>query len=152
MYKISRVLLLLIWGSAGPAIAQVPPKAASATNATPRTIQSGTVRSETIQSGPMVGYSDMREVMLWVQTRQPARVQIRYYEPGNPTQARLTNEVRTEAKTAFTAHLLADQVEPGKKYVYDVLIEGRKASLPYPTRFQTQNLWQCRTDQLPAVG
>ncbi|WP_040006165.1 alkaline phosphatase D family protein [Fibrisoma limi] len=148
MYKISRVLLLLIWWIVAVSLSfgQVPPKAASTTSATSRPSQSGTIQSGTIQSGPMVGYSEMREVMLWVQTKQPARVQIRYYEPGNPTQARLTNEVRTEAKTAFTAHLLADQVEPGKKYAYDVLIEGRKASLPYPTQFQTQNLWQWRTD------
>ncbi|QJW88607.1 alkaline phosphatase family protein [Spirosoma taeanense] len=99
-----------------------------------------------LQSGPMVGYSDMREVMLWAQTKQPARVQIRYHEAGKPTPAHLTNEVKTNRNAAFTAHLLADQVEPGKKYEYEVLIEGRKVSLPYPTTFQTQNLWQWRTD------
>lgn len=99
-----------------------------------------------LQSGPMVGYSDMREVMLWAQTKQPARVQIRYHEAGKPTPAYLTNEVQTNQKAAFTAHLLANQVEPGKKYEYDLLIEGRKVSLPYPTQFQTQNLWQWRTD------
>ena len=101
-----------------------------------------------LQSGPMVGYSDMREVMLWVQTNRPARVQIRYREAGSPaTQpAHLTNEVRTDKQAVFTAHLLADQVEPGKKYTYELLIEGRPVSLPYPTHFQTQALWQFRTN------
>ncbi|MFD2569778.1 alkaline phosphatase D family protein [Spirosoma soli] len=99
-----------------------------------------------LQSGPMVGYSDMREVMLWAQTKQPARVQIRYHEAGKPTPVYLTNEVQTNQQAAFTAHLLADKVEPGKKYEYNVLIEGRMVSLPYPTTFQTQSLWQWRTD------
>nr|WP_317171861.1 alkaline phosphatase D family protein [Spirosoma validum] len=103
----------------------------------------------------MVGYSAMREVMLWVQTKKPARVQIRYHEVGKPTPVHLTNEIKTNRQTVFTAHLLADLVEPGKKYEYDVLIEGQKVSLPYPTQFQTQSLWQWRTDPPPfrfAVG
>lgn len=108
-----------------------------------------------LQSGPMVGYSDMREVMLWVQTKKPARVQIRYHEAGKPTPVHVTNEVQTNRQTVFTAHLLADLVDPGKKYEYDVLIEGQTVSLPYPTQFQTQSLWQWRTDPPPfrfAVG
>jgi len=63
----------------------------------------------------MVGYSEMREVMLWAQTKQPARVQIRYWDQAQPSQKFLTDEVQTEKQTAFTAHLLADQVQPGKK-------------------------------------
>lgn len=99
-----------------------------------------------LQSGPMVGYSDMREVMLWAQTKQPANVQIRYWEQGRPRQQFLTDVVKTLKQTAFTAHLRADQVEPGKKYDYDVLVNGKKVALAYPTTFQTQTLWQWRTD------
>ena len=47
-----------------------------------------------LQSGPMVGYSDMREVMLWAQTKQPANVQIRYWEQGRPRQQFLTDVVK----------------------------------------------------------
>ncbi len=32
-----------------------------------------------IQSGPMVGYSEMREVLLWVQTKQAAKVKFMYW-------------------------------------------------------------------------
>lgn len=99
-----------------------------------------------LKSGPMVGYSEMREVMLWTQTNEAARVQIRYWEQGAPKQTHLTDEVQTSKQTAFTAHLLADQVQPGKKYDYDVLVNGKKVALSYPTTFQTQTLWQWRTD------
>ncbi|WP_227687229.1 hypothetical protein [Spirosoma arboris] len=66
---------------------------------------------------------------------------------GQQTSKRhLTNEVQTSRQTAFTAHLLTDQVEPEKKYTYELSIEGQKVSLSYPTQFQTQRLWQWQTD------
>jgi alkaline phosphatase D len=137
MYKIQFLLALTllgsftVWSQQTTRRQPVTPKTAS---------------KSSLQSGPMVGYSDMREVMLWAQTKQPARVQIRYHEAGTNTPVQLTNEVMTNRQSAFTAHLLADKVEPGKTYEYDLLIEGQKVSLPYPTRFQTQFLWQWRTD------
>ena len=33
-----------------------------------------------LQSGPMVGYADMQEVLLWAQTTEPAEVQFTYHE------------------------------------------------------------------------
>lgn len=144
MYKIQRYLFILILLGTYPAFAQRP------TTATPKSRPANAAqpaRSKSrLQSGPMVGYSDMREVMLWAQTNEPAKIQIRYHEAGKDNPVYLTNEVQTTRQAAFTAHLLADQVEPGKKYEYDVLIGGQKVSLPYPTQFQTQSLWQWRTD------
>ena len=130
MTKIRPVLLWLLFASPFFCYGQAPK----------------TPKPSALQSGPMVGYSDMREVMLWAQTNRPARVQIRYRDQADPAKTHLTNEVLTDRKTAFTAHLLADQVEPGKKYTYELLLEGRPVSLPYPTQFQTQSLWQFRTD------
>ena len=37
-----------------------------------------------INSGPMVGYSTMQEVLLWVQTSENAKVHFEYYENENP--------------------------------------------------------------------
>ncbi|MEZ0538742.1 alkaline phosphatase D family protein [Fibrella arboris] len=99
-----------------------------------------------LQAGPMLGYADMREVMLWVQTKKPAPVQIRYVEVGTQAPIHYTDEVVTAAATANTAHLVANKVMPGKRYRYDVLVNHRPVSLPYPTIFQTQALWQFRTD------
>ncbi|MGF7216241.1 alkaline phosphatase D [Spirosoma lacussanchae] len=143
MYKIHcRLLLVILLQSALLATAQVAVTSRTSKTGSPRRAAPTTL----LQSGPMVGYSDSREVALWVQTNKPARVQIRYHEAGKPSPAYLTSEVQTHEKTAFTAHLLANQVEPGKKYAYELLIGGQKVSLPYPTTFQTQNLWQWRTD------
>jgi len=99
-----------------------------------------------LQSGPMVGYSEMREVLLWVQTKKAAKVQIRYWVTSKPADTLHTAAVMTKAETAFTAKLLADRVEPGNRYDYLLLIDGKPVKLDYPTTFQSQTLWQWRTD------
>lgn len=99
-----------------------------------------------LKSGPMVGYSEMREVMLWVQTTRPASVRINYWEKGNEDVFHATDHVVTREENAFTAKLLANLIEPGKTYEYTLYINNMPVDLPYETSFQTQQLWQWRTD------
>ncbi len=99
-----------------------------------------------LQSGPMVGYADKKEVMLWVQTTQAAQVRIEYFEQGKPAPRFRTAEVGTNAAQAFTARLLADKVEPGRKYTYELFINNKRVALNYPLAFQSQMLWEHRTD------
>ncbi len=99
-----------------------------------------------LQSGPMVGYSEMREVALWVQTTQPAKVKFVYWDKENPGQKYQTAEAQTEREKAFAITLMADQVQPGKKYAYEVHINNKKVDRPYPLEFQSQALWQWRND------
>lgn len=99
-----------------------------------------------LQSGPMLGYVDMKEALLWAQTRQAATVYFEYWEEANPNRKYATDPVRTEKKTAYTAKCIADQIEPGKTYRYQLRINGKKVVRPYPTFFKTPPLWQWRTD------
>ena len=97
-----------------------------------------------IQSGPMVCYSDMREVQVWIQTKAAAKVKIVYADQAAPNQKFSTDEVLTEKAHGYTAHLTADQVLPGKKYTYEVWVNGKKVNISYPLSFQSQALWQWR--------
>lgn len=99
-----------------------------------------------LQSGPMVGAGDMKEVKLWVQTKEAAKVKIKYWEQGNEKKAAYTSEVRTAEADAFATELIADQVEPGKKYNYELYINNKRVKRPYALAFQTQELWQHRRD------
>lgn len=103
-------------------------------------------QSNLLQSGPMLGYVDMKEVLLWAQTRQPATVEFEYWLLERPDEKMWTNKVWTEKNTGFTAKCIADQVEPGQQYGYHLRINGKKVELPYPTTFKTQPLWRWRTD------
>ncbi len=99
-----------------------------------------------VQSGPMLGYSDHREVALWIQTKAEATVQFRFWDLENPTAKRRTESVKTEKKNAFAVEIHADSLLPGKKYQYEVLINGKAQKFDYPLQFQTLALWQFRTD------
>ena len=99
-----------------------------------------------LQSGPMPGYTDMLETTLWVQTKAPAKVQIAYWNAAGKADTLLTEPVTTQKHSAYTAKLVADKVQPGQKYNYQLRIDGKAVSLPYPTQFQTLPLWQWRAD------
>jgi len=99
-----------------------------------------------LQSGPMLGYSDMRESMIWVQTTSEAEVYATYADMANPGLVRHTNKVKTHKEEAFTARLLADTVEPGNRYSYTLFINNMMVKLPYATEFRTPAIWRWRAD------
>ena len=105
-----------------------------------------TYAQDLINSGPMVGYSTMQEVLLWVQTEERANVHFEYYEIDNPKVKFSTDKIETEKKNGYVAKLIADQVIPGKKYKYEVYINNYKIDRNYAMEFQTQELWKWRTD------
>ncbi len=99
-----------------------------------------------LQSGPMLGYTDMFETMLWAQTNAEAKVQFVYWPKGKPAEKFSTAATTTRSSDGFTAHLVADQVQPGNRYEYELRINDQPVQLDYPTEFQTQPLWQWRTE------
>ncbi len=101
---------------------------------------------EFLQSGPMVGYSTMKEALLWVQTNKPATVHFEYWNCLEPNTIYKTLQVTTSKDSAFIARLLADQLEPGNQYAYELFINDTKVSRPYRLEFESQSLWQWRHD------
>jgi len=97
----------------------------------------------------MLGYVNMREALLWVQTRTAAEVYFEYWDTAAPAQKFATDRVKTEKNTGFTAKCIADRLEPGTAYGYQLYIDRKKIKLPYPATFRTQPLWQWRTDPPP---
>jgi alkaline phosphatase D len=98
-----------------------------------------------LQSGPMVGYSSMREVMLWVQTNAPAQIKFAYFEQGQPDTRQFTETQVTKVENLLVAQIAAS-TEPGLKYQYELYINEQKIAFDYPLAFQSQALWQWRTD------
>ncbi|SFE47985.1 alkaline phosphatase D family protein [Thermoflexibacter ruber] len=99
-----------------------------------------------LQSGPMVGYSAMREVLLWVQTSEPATVYFEYWEKSQPQKRNQSESYVTKKVDAFVAKIVIDNLEPSTKYEYELFINGKKAIRNYPLAFQTQELWNWRKE------
>ena len=98
-----------------------------------------------VRSGPMLGYSEMREVMIWLQTNDQASVQIKYNEK-NSGDIYETKIVTTNSDNAFIAKLIADKVIPGKEYEYRVFIDQEEVQFDYPLQFQSQKDWLWKSD------
>ncbi len=92
----------------------------------------------------MLGYSDFREVLIWVQTKAEAKVKIEYYTNGEVP--KYTETVTTHYKSDYIAKLYPSEVEYGKTYTYKLYINDKYVPRDYKLEFQTQPLWQWRTD------
>ena len=112
-------------------------------------------QNATLQSGPMVGYCEMKEAMIWLQTTKPANVKIEYFAQDNSSEIFMSDNYSTTKEVGFTYHIILDKLQQGKKYNYNILIDNKKVVLPYETNFSSKKLWQWREDALDftvAVG
>lgn len=98
-----------------------------------------------IVAGPMPGHSTMRQVKVWLQTDEPAVVQIRYRSEEDGSWQTSASEA-TDSERANTAILLATGLEPGLSYEYEVLVDEAIHSPEHELRFVSQPLWQWRED------
>jgi alkaline phosphatase D len=103
-------------------------------------------QNKLLRNGPMLGYVDMKEALLWAQTTQPAKVSFEYWPTSNPQEKHTTETVNTQKSTGFTAKCIADELEPGTAYTYQLRINKKKQIFAYPTTFTAPTLWQYRTD------
>ena len=99
-----------------------------------------------LQSGPMVGYCEMTEAAIWLQTTKPATVCIEYFNIDEPKIVFRSENYTTTKDEGFTYHIILDKLTEGKKYKYHVFIDNKKIILPHETTFSSKKLWQWRTD------
>lgn len=88
----------------------------------------------------------MTEVLLWAQTTKSSTVQYQYWEAENPKSKMKSPSTKTNEENYFIAKTIISGLKPGKKFEYELLIDGKIVKRNYPLRFQTQSLWQWRTD------
>jgi alkaline phosphatase D len=99
-----------------------------------------------LQAGPMVGYCEMKEAVIWLQTTKEASVRIEYFDINNPKEIFSSESYTSLKEVGYTYHVLLDKLQPGKKYTYNVFIDNKKISIAYETSFSSKKLWQWRED------
>lgn len=108
-----------------------------------------------LRSGPMIGYAEITETVLWLQTWRPADVQVRYWKRGAPETARLSAVVTTAPEGDHIARFTIPALDFGTEYEYEVYLDGKRQPFPFETTFATQAMWRWRTDPpafVAAVG
>ena len=91
----------------------------------------------------MHGFADMATMTLWLQTERAARVAVDLHADDEAAKRRRI-EGTTRAEDDFALHVRLTGLEPGTRYRYQVLVDGRPAG--EPGTFATQPLWQYRTE------
>lgn len=99
-----------------------------------------------LQSGPMVGYAEKQEVLLWVQTTKTAEVKFKYWPVSQIHKSQWSNTIKTEKNNSYTAKLVIDKVTPSTSYKYELYINNKKIVFDYDLTFKTQELWRWRKD------
>ncbi len=99
-----------------------------------------------LSSGPMLGYSEMTETVVWLQTKIPAKAQIKYWKQGDKKSAKLTKLIQTNEENDHIARFIISSLTFGTRYEYEVYLNAQKLSFDYSLQFQTQPHWRWRTD------
>lgn len=99
-----------------------------------------------LQSGPMLGYSEMTEVAIWVQTKTSAVAQIRYRPLGSSQDWRISREIVASDERDNIATFILTGLPFGTKFEYELYLDGQKVERDYPLEFQTQPHWRWATN------
>lgn len=97
----------------------------------------GALQAASLAAGPMLGYPEMREVSVWVQTDGPAEVQLRYWPLTQPEQPTPSSSARTRAESAFAHTFRLGPLPAGTFFGYALSIDGQNVPLPGDPVFQT---------------
>ncbi len=115
-----------------------------------------------LSAGPMAGHRDARSTILWLQADAKAKAQIEYWPESasaTPAPRKRSAPVALAAAEDFAAHITLTQLQPGTRYRYRVLLDGKEARLQHAQgkaetlTFSTEALWQWRKHSfIPAQG
>lgn len=99
-----------------------------------------------LRSGPLVGYAEMTETAVWLQTRQAADAQIRYWKRNEPKNVKFSKSVKTNEESDFIARFKISGLDFGTRYDYAVYLNGARVRFDFQPTFQTQPHWRWRTE------
>jgi len=103
-------------------------------------------QADMVLSGPVLGYAEMKEALIWLQLKSPGKVQIAYWPEDQKENRKLSDPVSTSNNTGNTAKLYLRDLEPGTVYQYEVLVNGELESFPFDLNLDTEPLWDYRTE------
>ncbi len=96
-------------------------------------------------SGPWAGNVELRTAMIWLEVSADVKkVAVEYYDTSNITSKKNVAYKGEFGKPFNPIKLELNDLEFGTTYQYSVLLDGKKITFPFETRFTTKDLWQYR--------
>jgi alkaline phosphatase D len=93
-------------------------------------------------AGPLLGFAGHHEVKIWLQTKEPAKIQIRYWPITNRRATQLSPIFHSNGQEVFTLQAILSPLKSGTRYGYQVILNDQIAPFPYQLQFQTQVVWK----------
>lgn len=111
----------------------------------------GAQNASPLLSGPMQGYIEMKESVIWLQTKDIAKVYA-HYDDLNTSEVETwqTNSVFTKPADGNVAKLYFTNLKPGHTYRYKLFINDVQVERPYPFEFTTPAPWH-QLEGMPEV-
>ncbi len=97
-------------------------------------------------NGPMPGYSECLESIIWLQCHGPCTASIEYWKEDRPDSLLHSRQITATEANAYAMDLVLDQVVPGTHYGYRVVLDNKPVDVGEPLFFHTQPLWRWRGD------
>jgi alkaline phosphatase D len=98
----------------------------------------GFAQNSLLYSGPMPGYSDKDQVSIWLQTKEPAQVRLKYWPDGEENNYQSSLDAVSNPAGGNTCRIDLHHLKAGKRYRYEVYINSIRQELEVPLYFQTQ--------------
>jgi hypothetical protein len=95
-----------------------------------------------ILAGPMLGYMEHREALIWIQTICCKKITLQFSAVGFPkvkTEISIINPDDSICKQPFIAKFIPTNLTMGTTYEYKILLDGKEQKLSYPLKFKTKN-------------
>jgi alkaline phosphatase D len=100
-----------------------------------------------VLNGPVLGYAEMREAIVWLQLTESASTYAVYDDLSTTEKEEFRTEtVSCSPSTANTVKLRFTEVEPGRKYSYSIYVDGALQEFDFALTFSTEPLWDYRTE------
>lgn len=102
-------------------------------------------KSAFLVSGPMLGYVEHREVLIWMEVAEEVKkVQLVYNERGDIQSAFKVDYKGDLGKKYNPIKMEIGGLKMNTSYDYTIYLNDKKINLPFSTSFKTKDLWEWR--------
>jgi len=110
------------------------------------TAKAQSYKKAAIIAGPMPGYTEHTECVIWLQVACAKIITLSYSENGKRWQDKTLGNGNASSCEPFICNFELSGLQMNTSYRYKILLDGVEQQFKYPLIFKTKNLWEWRTD------